>query len=78
MSNAQELAEKIARALEDADEAEPYIFKKDEVRELQRVILFVRRLDGLKYFSKYALWVVVTAGAVIGNWERIRTWFGGG
>lgn len=71
------LAEKLARALAAMEDDEPYVFTSEEVEKLQAVIAFVDRMRTLKWFGKWVLWLVVAAGSVIINWERIVTFFDG-
>jgi len=72
------LAEKIAKVLAELDNSEPYAFTSAEVEKLQAVIAFVDKLRALRWFGKWAMWLVVAAGTVIVNWERIVLFFDGG
>lgn len=67
------LAELLVKAME--NDADPHVFTKAEVAELQAVIVFVRRLRALRWFGKWALYAVVTAGLLITNWSRIKDFF---
>lgn len=69
------LARKLARALETAGTDEPYVFTRDEVRTLQAVIAFVERLRALRWFSKWAMYLVVAGGTILINWDRLRDWW---
>lgn len=72
------LAEKIAKALAESEgHGEPYVFDPDEVETLQAVIAFVEKLRALKFFGKWAMYIVVAVGTIIVNWERIKVFFGG-
>ena len=69
------LADKIDKLLNKTDGVEPHIFNDGEVRDLQRVLAFVQRLDALGWWGKWAFYLIVTAGAIIANWERLLAWF---
>lgn len=70
------LAEKLAKFLEQAgDDGEPYVFDRGEVETLQAVIAFVDKLRALKFFGKWAMYLVVAIGTIIVNWERIKVFF---
>lgn len=66
-----DLAEKLSVLLGKDGTPEPYVFSDDEVRDLKRVMTFVQRLDALGWWGKWAFYLVVTAGAVLVNWQRI-------
>lgn len=74
-TNINDLASKIDRLLEKSDGVEPHIFNEDEVQDLQRVLSFVKRLDALGWWGRWLFYLIVTAGAIIANWDRISTWF---
>lgn len=65
------LAKKIDRLLEKSNGVEPHIFNENEVEDLQRVLAFVKRLDALGWWGKWAFYLIITLGAIIANWERI-------
>lgn len=70
------LAEKLAKFLEEAGSPDdPHVFDKDEVETLQAVIAFVDKLRALKFFGKWAMYLVVAVGTIIVNWERIKVFF---
>lgn len=69
------LAERLAEALAAAENNEPYIFSREEVKTLQSVIAFVEKLKALRWFGKWIMYLVVAAGTIIINWERIKEWF---
>ncbi len=75
MSDAATLAAKIDRLLERSNGTAPHLFDEREVEDLQRVLAFVRRVDALGWWGKWAFYLVVTAGAVIANWERLTGFF---
>lgn len=78
MTDQGKLAEKIAKALaESEDHGEPYVFDRNEVETLQAVIAFVEKLKALRFFGKWAMYLVVAVGTIIVNWERIKVFFGG-
>ena len=72
------LAEKIAKVLSAMEDEEPYVFTADEVEKLQAVIAFVDKMRALRWFGKWAMWLVVAAGTILVNWERIVLFFDGG
>lgn len=72
------LAEKLARALASIEDEEPYVFTSKEVEKIQALIAFVDKLIALKWFGKWVLWLVIAAGSIIVNWERIISFFDGG
>ena len=74
--NVADLAEKLARALAEAENEDPHIFDRSEVETLQSVIAFVEKLRALRWFGRGAFYVVVTAGTIIINWERLKEWWG--
>ena len=69
------LAKKIDRLLDKSNGVEPHIFDESEVQDLQRVLAFVKRLDALGWWGKYAFYLIVALGALLANWERISSWF---
>lgn len=73
----QKLADKLDKVLEREEVEEIHIFTPDEVKEIQRVLLFVRRIDALGWWGKWLFYIVVTAGAIIANWERIISFLQG-
>lgn len=75
MADVQALARALENALEASGETEPYVFSKDEVTTLLKVIAFVEKLAALKWFGQILLWCAVTVGTVILNWERIKGFF---
>ncbi|MGB0854612.1 MAG: hypothetical protein ACPGSI_15060 [Pikeienuella sp.] len=77
MSDLNDLSNKIDRLLEKSDGVEPHIFNEAEVKDLQRVLIFVNRIDALGWWGRWAFYLVVTAGAIIANWDRIRGFFKG-
>ena len=67
------LAEKIAKLLaDDGDESKPHIFDDDEVKTLQAVIAFVNKLQALKWFGNWVMWLVVALGTLIMQWDTIK------
>ena len=54
-------------------EAGPHIFNEKQVEKLLAVIAFMEKLDALRFFGKYLMWLVVALGTLIVNWERIKT-----
>ena len=75
--NVELLSEKIDRLLEKSDGIEPHIFNANEVKDLQRVLIFVKRLDALGWWGKWVFYTVVAIGAVLANWERLISYFKG-
>lgn len=71
MSDARNLADKIDELLAQQAGQTPHIFDEDEVKDLQRVLVFVKRVDALGWWGKWAFYLIVTAGAIIANWERL-------
>ncbi|AUR06982.1 hypothetical protein [Phaeobacter inhibens] len=69
------LAEKLAHALAAVEGEEPYVFSRSEVETLQSVIAFVEKLKALRWFSKWAMYLVVAGGTIVINWERIKEWW---
>lgn len=69
------LAKKIDRLLEKSEE--PYAFDADEVKDLQRVLVFVKRVDALGWWGKWIIYATVTGGAVLINWDRLVEFFKG-
>jgi len=74
-TNIEVLAKKIDRLLEKSGGVEPHIFNESEVADLQRVLAFIRRLDALGWWGKYAFYLIVALGAIIANWERLVGFF---
>lgn len=70
-----ELARKLDKLLEKNNGAEPHIFDDDEVAKIQRLMLFLDRVESLGFFAKYAFYGLLTCGAIIANWERISSWW---
>ena len=54
------------------------LFRNHDVEEVQRVFVFFRRFDALRWWMKWLFYLVVTAGAVLANWERIMSYIRGG
>lgn len=75
MSDARNLAEKIDELLARSNGQAPHIFDEDEVKDLQRVLVFVKRVDALGWWGKWAFYLIVTLGAIIANWERLIGFF---
>jgi len=71
----KELAAKLAAILEQETANEIHIFTKQEVADLQRVLVFVRRLDAFAWGGKWLFLAVVTGGTLIANWDRIKDFF---
>ena len=69
------LAEKLAHALAKVEAEEPYVFSRSEVETLQSVIAFVEKLKALRWFGKWAMYLVVAGGTIVINWERIKGWW---
>lgn len=66
-----DLAKKLDRLLEKADGVEPHIFNESEVKDLMRLIVFIRRWDALGWWGKWMLGFFVGIGMLLVNWERI-------
>ena len=75
MADVHDLVKTLEKALAVTGEAEPYVFSKDEVATLQKVIAFHEKMQALKWFGRILFWCVVTIGTVIVNWERIKGFF---
>lgn len=73
--NVGDLAEKLAHALAKVEDEEPYVFTRSEVETLQNVIAFVEKLKALRWFSKWAMYLVVAGGTIVINWDRIKEWW---
>ena len=70
------LAEKIAKFLAEGSQPDgPYVFDSNEIETLQAVIAFVEKLKALRFFGKWAMYIVVAVGTIIVNWERIKLFF---
>ena len=69
----KELAAKLLAALE--HDEEPHVFTKQEVSEIQALLDLYRKLDTLKWFGKWALYLLVSAGLIISNLDRIKEFF---
>lgn len=75
MRDMDALARALEKALANDDSGEPYVFSKDEVSTLLSLIAFVEKLKALKWFGKIILWIAITLGTLIVNWERIKGFF---
>lgn len=75
MTDVNDLAKKIDKLLTKVDGVEPHIFNESEVRDLHRVLAFVQRVDALGWWGKWLFYIIVTLGAIIANWERLKGLF---
>lgn len=73
----QQLADKLDQLIDREGIEEIHVFTKSEVIEIQRVLVFVRRIDALGWWGKWLFYIVVTTGAIIANWERIVSFLKG-
>lgn len=75
MGNTEDLIKKLVQAIEQEDNTEPYVFDKEEVKDLQYLLLILQRARTLGWFGKYLLGILVVIGLILSNLERIMKWF---
>lgn len=68
----RQLADKLDKLLDRHDIEDIHVFSPEEVAEIQRVLVFVRRLDALAWWAKWAFWLAGIGGTAWVNRERMR------
>ena len=73
----QALTQKLDRLLAKNGGTEPHIFDDEEVAKIKRLMLFLDRIESLGFLAKYAFYLLLGAGAILANWERLSSWWRG-
>jgi len=78
MTNPDDIIEKLKVALADSDGKTPHIFDDEEVKILQSIIRFMKRLQALGWFGKYLFLGIVGLATLWANWDAIISKFRSG